>query len=246
MTTQSIRILHPVTGELIRQCRGPTESGVCPLAGPGGVVPCAGMMIAAAEPDPGYWPIPIPRGYRHCDLPWNEKIRSCLRKSEHCRRRWQSGLKRETLRIRTLARYGDPRYRKMTERELDITALWYWRLTVAAKSLRRAEERAQHQAKVYLDLTEYRRSLAGSDVSAGPDPSRGLDPVPDGRRSSGVMSRSLGPRPLRRADDESTPSGIVQIEGGEVRHGRLTGHLRPDVTGAEDGSGREKRRGAPR
>jgi hypothetical protein len=193
MTTQSIRILHPVTGALVGRCRGPTESGVCPKAGPNGVVPCAGMMIAAAEPDPGYWPVPIPRGYRHCDLPWNEKVRSCLRESEHCRQRWQSGLKRETLRLRALARSGDPRYRKMTERDLDITALWYWRLSVAAKSLHHAEKRAQHQAKVYLDLTEYRRSLAGSDVSVGPDRSSRLGPVPGGRQSSGVMPRSVRP-----------------------------------------------------
>lgn len=160
MATRSIRVLHPVSGACVRICRGPSPSGICPLAGPDGVVPCVGFLIAPADADPEYWPLPIPAGYRHCDVIWNERAQSGLHKAEHARRRWQAGLNRETERVRTLARANDPRYRKMTERELRQTALWRWRLTGEAQSLRRSEEKNERQADTYLGFIKFRRGAA--------------------------------------------------------------------------------------
>lgn len=87
----------------MRVCRGPYPSGACPLAGPDGVVPCAGFLIAPADADSEYWPLPIPRGYRHCDVVWNERAQAGLHNAERARERWQAGLIRETKRVRRLA-----------------------------------------------------------------------------------------------------------------------------------------------
>ncbi|GGN52004.1 hypothetical protein FHR83_008810 [Actinoplanes campanulatus] len=161
MTLREIQILHPVTGEVLHTCPGPDPSGRCPMAGPDGVVPCAGLMIAPPRPDPPYWPLRIPPGYRYCDVPWNEKVRACLRKAENCRRRWDAGLRRSNMRVHYLAEHRDPRYRKMSPRDLDVTALWYWRLSGTAQGLRRSEQRAQEQADTYLAAAERRRTAAG-------------------------------------------------------------------------------------
>lgn len=161
MTTRTIHIVDPVTGTCVRVCRGPRPSGVCPLAGPGGVVPCAGYLIAPAGGDPEYWPVPIPRGYRHCDVIWNERAQSGLHNAERARDQWQKGLERETQRVRALAAGRDPRYRRMTDRELRTTALWRWRLTGEAVALRRSEEKNERQADTYLAFLKFRRN-AGS------------------------------------------------------------------------------------
>jgi nucleotide-binding universal stress UspA family protein len=39
--------------------------------------------------DHRHWPLPIPAGYRYCDVSWNEKAVASLRKAEQCRRRWR-------------------------------------------------------------------------------------------------------------------------------------------------------------
>ncbi|MEV0895416.1 hypothetical protein [Actinoplanes sp. NPDC049802] len=158
MRTDGIRVLHPATGELIRVCPGPDRSGGCPLAAPNGVVPCAGLLIAPQPADPEYWPLPVPHGYRYCDVPWNVRARACLRKAEWLRERWRAGLRQETERVWVLAGRHDPRYRKMTPHELNATALWRWRLSAAGQALRRAEQKAQEQGETYLAFTEHRRN----------------------------------------------------------------------------------------
>lgn len=158
MTMNLIRVLDPDTGETVRVCHGPSRTGACPLAGPDGVVPCAGLLIAPSRPDPEYWPLPVPAGYRHCDVIWNERARSGLDKAEQAREQWQAGLSREIKRVRYLASVKDPRYRKMTERELEKTALWRWRLTGEAQSLRRSEEKNERQAEAYLAFVKFRRT----------------------------------------------------------------------------------------
>lgn len=158
MTTIRVHILHPATGRLLGACRGPTASGACPLAGEDGVVPCAGFLIApATTADPEYWPLPVPAGYRHCDLRWNELAEAGLRGAENCRARWQAGLERERRRARVLARSRDPRYRWMTTAELEKTARWRWRLSPDAQALRRSERKYQEQAATYLAFVKFRR-----------------------------------------------------------------------------------------
>jgi hypothetical protein len=44
--------------------------------------------------------------------------------------------------------------------DLDITALWYWRLSSVAQGLRRGEKRAQERAETYLVFAEHRRDTA--------------------------------------------------------------------------------------
>jgi hypothetical protein len=162
MTTdiRRIRVLHPVTGECVRTCHGPSPSGACPLAGPDGVVPCAGFLIAPAGADPEYWPLPIPDGYRHCDVIWNERAQSGLHHAERARERWQAGLNREIERVRALAAANDPRYRNMSSRDLGTTALWRWRLTGEAQALRRSEEKNERQADTYLAFVAFRREAS--------------------------------------------------------------------------------------
>jgi hypothetical protein len=169
-TNGDIHILHPVTGECVRVCRGPSPSGACPLAGPDGVVPCAGYLIAPAGVHPESWPLPVPQGYRHCDVTWNQLAQSGLHNAERARERWQAGLARETERVRSLAAAKDPRYRKMTDRELEMTALWRWRPTGQAQSLRRSEERNERQAHTYLDFVKFRRN------GSSPGPASPLQP----------------------------------------------------------------------
>lgn len=163
MTTDGIQVLHPVTGGVVRICRGPTPSGRCPFTAPGGIVPCAGMLLAPMHADPTCWPVRVPAGYRHCDLPGNERAQACLRKAENCRQRWQRGLERETQRMMILAAARDPRYRKMTTTQLKRTALWCWRLSAAGQALRRSEAHSREQAHDYLEFLKYRRK-AGARV----------------------------------------------------------------------------------
>ncbi|MFI7547887.1 hypothetical protein [Actinoplanes sp. NPDC049599] len=157
MTTETIQILDPRTGKVLRHCRGPTAAGTCPLAGPDGVVPCAGSMIAPLHGDAQYWPLHVPPDYRHCDVPWNERALSCLRKADDCRRRWDEGLDREIWRVKTLAAARDPRYRNMTSAELRATARWRWRLSAAGQALRKSEQNSRARAEQYLDLVRFRR-----------------------------------------------------------------------------------------
>ncbi|MEU4424766.1 hypothetical protein AB0F81_29450 [Actinoplanes sp. NPDC024001] len=133
------------------------------MAGSDGVVPCAGLLISPAHADPEYWPLRIPSGYRHCDVLWNERALSCLEKAENSRRRWQSGLALENRRVVALAAAHDPRYRRMTARQLEKTALWRWRLSTAAQALRRSENNSRERAEKYLAFVEFRRN-----AGAGP------------------------------------------------------------------------------
>jgi hypothetical protein len=160
MTTRRIQVRQPRSGKIVGVCPGPTDAGACPFAGPGGVVPCAGFLIGPPGADPRYWPLPVPAGYRHCDVPWNEMAAASLDKAEQCRRRWRAGLRHRTARVRTLAVRGDPRYRAMSPHDLDLTALWYWRLSSTAQGLRRGEKRAQERAETYLAFAEHRRDTA--------------------------------------------------------------------------------------
>lgn len=162
MATRSIRVIDPATGECVRTCHGPSPAGACPLAGPNGVVPCAGMLIEPADADPEYWPLPVPVGFRHCDVIWNERAQSGLREAERAREQWEAGLRRETERVRQLAARNDPRYRNMSERDLQKTALWRWRLTGLAQSRRRAEEKNERQADTYLAFIKFRHSASAA------------------------------------------------------------------------------------
>jgi hypothetical protein len=127
-------------------------------------VPCAGYLIAPAGVDPEYWPLPVPEGFRHCDVTWNRLAQSGLHRAERARERWQAGLARETDRVQALAAAKDPRYRKMTGRDLEKTALWRWRQTGEAQALRRSEEKNERQADTYLAFLKFRRNAS----SAGP------------------------------------------------------------------------------
>ncbi|GLY08717.1 hypothetical protein Acsp01_90960 [Actinoplanes sp. NBRC 101535] len=124
-------------------------------------MPCSGLLITPDTSDTTYWPLRIPRGYRHCDVPWNERVRTCVRKAEDNRRRWQTGLNRETDRVRALAAAHDPRYRAMTPAQLDHTALWRWRLTGAAQALRHSEREARDQADRFVSLVRFRHHPNG-------------------------------------------------------------------------------------
>ncbi|MEU4689949.1 hypothetical protein [Actinoplanes sp. NPDC023714] len=161
MITRGIRVLDPTTGALIRVCPGPYPAGGCPLAGPDGVVPCAGFLVTVDSTGNHHWPLRIPAGYRHCDVPWNERARDYLRTAETCRRRWDAGLSKEITRVRTLAAAHDPRYRRMSDHEMRATALWRWRLSAAGQALRRSEQKAQERADTYLTFL---RSRHGDDV----------------------------------------------------------------------------------
>jgi hypothetical protein len=156
----TIRVRQPETGTIVRSCPGPTAAGACPFAGADGVVPCAGHLIEPDRADAQHWPLPIPHGYRYCDIPWHEKAAAALRKAENCRNQWRAGLDRRTARIRYLAAHHDPRYRDMSPRQLELTALWYWRLSTEAQGLRHAEKRAQEEAETYLAFIEHRRDAA--------------------------------------------------------------------------------------
>ncbi|MEV4346453.1 hypothetical protein AB0J83_18455 [Actinoplanes sp. NPDC049596] len=161
MSGRGIRILDPRTGKLTGRCPGPASSGECPLAGADGVVPCAGLLIEPVSADPEYWPLAVPRGYRHCDVPWNERARAYMRKAQRSHARWAEGLEQETSRIFRLAASGDRRYRDMTDYQLRTTALWRWRKSPFAEADRRREERSRHRAGVYLSFVRHRRGSAG-------------------------------------------------------------------------------------
>ncbi|SNY59133.1 hypothetical protein [Paractinoplanes atraurantiacus] len=161
MTRTDIRIFDPRTGELVRRCAGPTPAGLCPIIGEDGVVPCAGLLIAPAGADPEYWPLSVPRGYRHCDLPWNERAWAYARRAQRSHARWAQGLAEETARIFRLAAKGDRRYRDMDEYELRTTALWRWRKSPFAEADRSREERSRHRAGAYLSYIRQRHSSAG-------------------------------------------------------------------------------------
>ncbi|GAA0504855.1 hypothetical protein Ade02nite_70840 [Paractinoplanes deccanensis] len=160
--TRIVRILDPRTGEVVRVCRGPGPSGVCPLRGANGVVPCAGFLIAPVGGDPQYWPLSVPRGYLHCDVPWNERARAYMTKAQRSHARWAEGLAHETSRLYRLAAAGDRRYRKMSPYELETTALWRWRKSPFAEADRRREERSRHRAGTYLGFIRHRRSASAA------------------------------------------------------------------------------------
>jgi hypothetical protein len=66
--------------------------------------------------------------------------------------------------VRALAADNDPRYRKMTDRDLMKTALWRWRLTGEAQARRREEEKSERQADTYLAFIKFRRSASSAGM----------------------------------------------------------------------------------
>lgn len=160
MITQHIEILDPATGEPVGSCHGPTATGGCPRARKDGVVPCAGYLVRPVGADSRLWPLPIPRGYRHCEISWDAQADKCLRRAEISRRRWLAGAARETERIFALARAGDRRYRKMTPRQLRDTGWRRWRESDAGIRLAGWERRQREQARLYLSFAEFRRIAA--------------------------------------------------------------------------------------
>jgi hypothetical protein len=166
MTTQSIQVLDPDTGMVIGVCRGPTPSGRCPLAGRNGVVPCAGRLISPPDADDRFWPLSVPRNHRHCEFGWNARAVADLEEAEACRAKWRAGAARETKRVFARAAAGDPRYRRMTTRQLESTGLWRWRLSTSAIQLSRSEEKHEKRARMYLNFAEYRRLTAAPEQPA--------------------------------------------------------------------------------
>jgi hypothetical protein len=160
MSTQDVQILDPTTGELVAVCRGPTATGKCPRAGKNGVVPCAGCLLLPPHADHRLWPMSVPADYRFCELGWNARALTCLDAAETCRVKWEAGAARETERVFARAAAGDPRYRKMTPRELKTTGRWRWRLSTSAIQLARAEEKHRERASMYLSFAEFRRLSA--------------------------------------------------------------------------------------
>jgi len=160
MITQRIEILDPDSGEPVSSCRGPTAEGGCPRARRDGVVPCAGYLVRPVGADPRLWPLPIPRGYRHCEVSWDAQATTCLGRAEVSRRRWRAGAARETEKVFALARAKDPRYRKMTPRQLRDTGWRRWRQSGAGVQLARSERRNREQARLYLSFAEFRRIAA--------------------------------------------------------------------------------------
>lgn len=158
MNTQSIEIRDPDTGGVVGVCRGPTPSGTCPFARNNGVVPCAGYLVSPPKADRRFWPLPVPRNHRHCELLWNTRALSCLSEAEACRAKWQAGVARETRRVFARAADGDPRYKGMTTRQLRKTGLWRWRLSTAAIQLAKSEEKQRERARLYLNFAEFRRA----------------------------------------------------------------------------------------
>ncbi|WP_164842719.1 hypothetical protein [Actinoplanes solisilvae] len=195
MNRSEIRILDPRKGDLVTVCRGPTASNACPLADENGVVACAGFLIAPADGDPEYWPLSIPRGYLHCDVPWNERARTYARKAQRSHARWAEGLEAERARLFRLAAAGDRRYRDMDEYELRTTALWRWRKSPFAEGDRQREERSRHRASAYLSFLRHRRSTSVSSSSsrqAGVPSVRDVRPcpaVPPSTRLKGDQAR---------------------------------------------------------
>jgi hypothetical protein len=160
MITQDVQIRDQVTGKLVGVCRGPDATGACPRAGKNGVVPCAGCLILPPNADPRLWPLPVPPNYRFCELGWNARALTCLDEAEVCREKYEAGAAKETKRVFARAAAGDPRYKKMTTRELKITGRWRWRLSTAAQRLARAEEKHRERAHMYLSFAEFRRLSA--------------------------------------------------------------------------------------
>jgi hypothetical protein len=160
MKRSEIQILDPRTGDLVGTCQGPTASNSCPLVDENGVVPCAGFLIAPADGDHQYWPLLIPRGYLHCDVPWNERAQAYVRKAQRSHARWAEGLNAETERLFRLAAAGDRRYRNMDKYALRTTALWRWRKSPFAEGDRQREERSRHRASAYLSFLRHRRSTS--------------------------------------------------------------------------------------
>ncbi|GAA2673550.1 hypothetical protein [Actinoplanes palleronii] len=158
MRSQTIEIRSPATGRLLGTCHGPEPDGACPLVRPDGVVPCAGRLVSPRGGDPRYWPVWVSPGCRQCRLNWNEQAAACLREAERCRARWRRGLERETDRVRIQAAHRDPRYRRMTDRELRVTALWRWRLSSRAQALRHTEQKHRDWSRLYLSLAEQQRA----------------------------------------------------------------------------------------
>jgi hypothetical protein len=166
MNTHAVEIRSPATGEVTDACRGPAPDGACPRAGRNGVVPCAGRLIAPRDGDPRYWPVWVPPGCRHCQLGWNEQALACLHEAERCHDKWRAGLVRETERVLLLAARRDRRYRRMTDRQLRITAQWRWRLSSCAAALSRSEEKQRERARLYLSLAEHQLATEPPPVAS--------------------------------------------------------------------------------
>ncbi|MEU7906126.1 hypothetical protein [Actinoplanes sp. NPDC049118] len=120
-------------------------------------MPCAGYLISPPGADRRFWPLTVPRNHRYCELGWSARALSCLAEAEACRKKWDAGAARETERVFARAAAKDPRYRKMTTRELKTTGLWRWRLSTSAIQLAKSEEKHRERARVYLKFAEFRR-----------------------------------------------------------------------------------------
>jgi len=160
MTAQGIEVRDPRTGDLVALCPGPSRSGTCPFAGRNGVVPCAGHLISPPDADRRLWPMSVPSDHRYCELGWNARALACLSEAESCRAKWQAGVSSETKRVFARAAAGDPRYKKMTSRELESTGLWRWRLSTSAVQLAKSEEKQRERARLYMSFAGFRRHLS--------------------------------------------------------------------------------------
>ncbi|BCY09403.1 hypothetical protein [Actinoplanes sp. L3-i22] len=167
MNTRVVEIRNPATGAVTGTCQGPTPAGSCPYAGRDGVVPCAGRLVGPAEGDPRCWPVWVPPGCRQCRITFNDQAVACLRAAERYRDQWDAGLHRERERVRALAARKDPRFRGMSDRQLQVTALWRWRLSGPAQGLRHAEQKQRDWGRMYLALAEQQRAATPPVVVGG-------------------------------------------------------------------------------
>ena len=157
MSTHGVDVIDAETGDVIGVCPGPAPSGTCPFAGKNGVVPCAGHLIRPPGADRRFWPLPVPRHHRYCELGWNARAQHCLAEAEDCRARWQAGANSQTQWVFARAAAKDPRFKKMNSSQLRETGLWRWRLSTSAIQLAKAEEKQRDRARMYLRFAEYRR-----------------------------------------------------------------------------------------
>lgn len=155
MTIQRIDILDPATGAVVDQCRGTTSTGACPRAGRDGVVACAGRLMAPLKGDPQYWPVWVRPNSRHCSLNWNRSAQFWLRQAEGYRDQWYARLTAEINYVKARAAAGDPRFKRMTPRELEVTGRWRWILSLQARHLVELEQTYRRRAHMYLTFVEF-------------------------------------------------------------------------------------------
>lgn len=78
----------------------------------------------------------------------------CRMQAEGLRRKWFAGRQREALYVMARADGGDPRFKRMTQAQLEMTARWRWSQSSRGQYLMKLEKMFTSWAQMYLSFAE--------------------------------------------------------------------------------------------